>query len=119
MPRPKTIPRHEGKILLHNEQTLEKLRIPSGCRTEDLAAVMLVLTRHIESAASYFEIQTGRELFVVSDGKAGFTWCIEDTTLNSSQYTWLKSKCIKMEKEVVTRMNQHGIKNALSNQNHY
>ena len=114
MPRARTIPRHNGKILLHNEQTLAKLEIPEGTDDAGLVAIDRELTDMLTTARQYFYIATGQRLWVDSDEKAGFRWCITDQPLNSSQYPWLRSKCLKLENQIVDRMNKDGIKSALS-----
>lgn len=118
MAAPRTLPRHEGMLLLHNEQTLSKLKIPEDASDAELQHINSTLYSMLASISDAFYVETGRLLEIKPDERAGFYWLVEDIPLNSSQYPWLKSKCLKMEKNLTKRMNQDGIKSSLNSPNH-
>ena len=98
----RTLPRLNGMLLLHNEQTLQKLALPND--DEKLTRITSELTDCFEAAKTMFFVVTGHELTIVPKGN-GYAWLVPDCAAASAQYRWLKSKALRIEGQIVTRLN--------------
>lgn len=92
----KTLPRHNGRLLLHQANLWAELDIPENMNEPDLQWLLESINRWFELAKGSFELATGRELFIEDNGDGYYWFMAEDTTFNSSQYQWLSSKARKL-----------------------
>ncbi len=88
MAPPRTLPRHDGKLVLHDEQTIKKLDIPKGATKEQLKEIKDKLESMLNAYAETFYVQIGVELSIVPDEEMGYYWLIPDTQENSMKHRW-------------------------------
>lgn len=114
MPRQRTLPRHEGKLLLHSSPTLAELELPDDMTDAQAEAIYKIIEEWKASVVGAFAVSIGRQLYIY-DVDDEWYWCVEDTLDNSAQYRWLKKSAIRYAKRLVEQVNKrinYGIESA-------